>query len=154
VEVSTVFLAPDSDVLETVLGWHWGEWSAGHADANVDAWREQLRRRSSSERIPFTLVARIGGEPVGCVSVCHDDADGRYPDRGPWLSGMVVIGRARNLGVGRQLLVDAADRARAFGATQLWLHTSEAAPFYERCGYQLAHAKQSLDDDAVLWRDL
>ena len=40
------------------------------------------------------------------------------------------------------------------GATELWLHTGEAARFYERCGYQVARPKTSLVEDAVLWRPL
>lgn len=39
-------------------------------------------------------------------------------------------------------------------ATELWLHTGEAARFYERCGYQVARPKTSLVEDAVLWRPL
>src|SRR5439155_18872000 len=78
-------------------------------------------------------------------------ADSRFADRGPWLSGVVVVGRARNLGVGRGMLDAAADRARQVGATELWLHTAAAARFYERCGYELAHVKQGHEDDAVLW---
>ena len=38
------------------------------------------------------------------------------------------------------------------GATELWLHTGEAARFYERCGYEVARPKTSLARDAVLWR--
>ena len=39
-------------------------------------------------------------------------------------------------------------------ATELWLHTGEAARFYERCGYEVARPKTSLAQDAVLWRPL
>jgi GNAT superfamily N-acetyltransferase len=67
---------------------------------------------------------------------------------------VLVVARARDLGVGRHLLDAAADRARALGATRLWLRTSAAARFYERCGYRSAHAKQGLEDDAVLWVEL
>ena len=67
---------------------------------------------------------------------------------------MLVIGGARNLGVGRRLLADAAEQARQFGATELWLHTGAAAHFYERCGYQPSHDKQTINDHAVLWRSL
>ena len=154
VKVSIALLVADSPLLETVLAWHWHEWSAEHADADRDVWREQLRRRACSDRIPFTVVATLNDQAVGCLTVCDDDADERYEDRGPWLTGMLVIGTSRNLGVGRRLLVAAAERARAFGARELWLHTGAAAQFYERCGYQLIHRKETLDDDAVLWRDL
>jgi GNAT superfamily N-acetyltransferase len=153
VEIRTELLTPDSPLLETVLGWHWDEWSR-FEDGDRDGWRARLRGRARDDDIPFTLVARLDGEPVGCVTVCHDDVDARFADRGPWLSGMIVVGQARDLGVGRALLARAAERARDFGATELWLYTSEAARFYERCGYRVAHRKESLPDNAVLWRDL
>jgi GNAT superfamily N-acetyltransferase len=153
VEIHTKLLTPDDPVLETVLGWHWHEWSA-EEDGDLESWRDRLRSRARSDDIPFTLVARLDSEPVGCLTVCKDDVDARFADHGPWLSGMLVVGRARDLGVGRALLAQAAERARDFGATELWLYTSEAARFYERCGYKVAHSKERLLDNAVLWREL
>ncbi len=140
-------------ILETVLHWHWREWSRG-TEAERDEWRRRLSARTGETGIPFTLVARWGDEPVGSISVCTDDVDAEFADRGPWLSGVYVLGAARDLGLGRRLLDVAADRARETGATELWLHTGEAARFYERCGYQVARPKTSLVGDAVLWRPL
>jgi GNAT superfamily N-acetyltransferase len=69
--------------------------------------------------VPFTLVAFSGHEPIGCVSVCHDDVDVRFPLEGPWISGMFVLGIARDQGVGRMLVRAAQDAARDFGAEKL-----------------------------------
>jgi GNAT superfamily N-acetyltransferase len=91
---------------------------------------------------------------VGCLSVTDDDLDERFADRGPWLSGMVVIPRARNLGVGRVLVKAAESTARSFGVPELWLRTETAGPFYERCGWSYAAPKQSLRLAAVLRRAL
>jgi GNAT superfamily N-acetyltransferase len=148
-DVAVESLAADASVVDTVVAWHWAEWSADHADADLEAWRRGLRGRCTTA-IPFTLVAYADAEPVGCVSVCHDDADPDHLDRGPWVSGLLVIRRARNLGVGRTLLGAAGERARRHGATELWLHTSEAAQFYERCGYELVRARTDLQAAAVL----
>ncbi len=147
-------LHEDSPLLEMVLRWHWHEWSAGHDDADLDEWRARLRTRTLPDGIPFTLVAHADHEPVGCLSVCDDDGDARFPDQGPWLSGMLVVGPGRNLGIGRSLLERAAERAKVFDVAELWLHTGEASAFYQRCGWQLAHRKEHLGDDAVLWRAL
>ena len=152
-KIRSELLAPDAEVLETVVRWHWHEWSANDG-LDLDTWRSRLRTRTRPDGIPFTLVARIDDDPVGCLTVCDDDADSRFAANGPWLSGMFVVGAARNLGVGRRLLRDAASRARRFGVTQLWLRTGEAAQFYERCGYRVAHRKESVTDDSVLWLDL
>ena len=152
-DVDVESLSPADPVLETVLHWHWREWSLG-TEAEREEWRKRLRSRTGESGIPFTLVARWGDEAVGSISVCTDDVDVEFADRGPWLSGVYVLGAARDLGLGRRLLDMAANRALEAGATELWLHTGEAARFYERCGYEVARPKVSLATDAVLWRML
>ncbi|MGO9876373.1 MAG: GNAT family N-acetyltransferase [Acidimicrobiia bacterium] len=147
-------LRADSALVDVVVGWHWREWNHEYDNANLDEWRRRVRGRTQHDRVPFTLVAHLDDEPVGCLSVCDDDLDGRYSDRGPWLSGMVVIGTARNLGVGRALVRAVEVRARTFGLAELWLRTGEAGPFYERCGWTYVLRKEHLRDDAVMRRDL
>ena len=127
-------VSADDPVLETVLHWHWREWSLG-TEAERDEWRRRLRSRTGESGIPFTLLARWGGEPVGSISVCIDDVDAECVDRGPWLSGVYVLGAARDLGLGRRLLDVAARRAREAGATELGCH-GEAISFDERCGHE------------------
>jgi GNAT superfamily N-acetyltransferase len=147
-------LSADASVFDEVFRWHWLEWGVSTPNADERVWRTQLASRCHDEGIPFTLVASLDGEPVGCVSVCEDDRDARYGDRGPWLSGMVVVGPARNMGVGRELLSAAAEGVRQAAATELWVWTTEAGPFYERCGYEYAHRKENLPDRSVLYAAL
>jgi GNAT superfamily N-acetyltransferase len=151
VDVRIGAILADDPLIETLAHWHWREWSLG-TEAERDRWRANLRARTGAAGIPFTLVAHWDAEPVGSVSVCADDVDAEFADRGPWLSGVFVLGAARDLGLGRRLLTEAETRARDAGATELWLHTGEAARFYERCGYTTARPKTSLEHDAVLWR--
>ncbi len=146
-------LSNDDSVLATIANWHWREWSLG-TEEERRRWHRRLETRTGSTGIPFTIVAHWDHEPVGSISVCTDDSDPDFADRGPWLTGVYVLGAARNLGLGRRLLDAAAERAQRFGAGELWLHTGEATHFYERCGYELARPKRSLTEDAVLWRPL
>jgi GNAT superfamily N-acetyltransferase len=154
VDLRVEALADHPGLVDTVVGWHWREWSHGHAEASLDDWRSRLVARSNRDRVPFTLVAFLDAEPVGCVSVCDDDMDARFADHGPWLSGMLVIGEARNLGLGRALLREVEVRARRSGATELWLHTGEASAFYERCGWMVIARKQQMHEDTVMRLDL
>jgi len=147
-------LSAGESLFGDVFRWHWLEWGVSTPSADERGWRAQLASRCHAEGIPFTVVASLDGEPVGCASVCEDDRDARYGDRGPWLSGMVVVGPARNLGVGRELLRAAADGARQASPTELWVWTTEAGPFYERCGYEYAHRKETTRDASVLYRAL
>jgi GNAT superfamily N-acetyltransferase len=154
VDIRVEMLADHLDLVDTVIDWHWREWSHGHADASLDDWRVRLVARSNCDRVPFTLVAFVDSVPVGCVSVCDDDLDARFADHGPWLSGMLVIGEARDQGVGRTLVHEAEMLARQFGASELWLHTGEASAFYERCGWSVVSRKQQLHEDTVMRLDL
>ncbi|MCZ7528270.1 MAG: GNAT family N-acetyltransferase [Acidimicrobiia bacterium] len=113
-----------------------------------------MARRNEPDAVPFTLVAFLGPVPVGCVSVCRDDRDADFDAEGPWLSGMFVLGSARDLGVGRALVRAAEERAAAMGHRELWLHTAEAHRFYERCGWRVARVRSALGRDAVMCREL
>lgn len=143
-------LSEHPGLIDTVIGWHWHEFSAGHSDASLAHWRAQLVERSNRDRIPFTLIAFADDEPVGCVTVCTDDLDSRFADRGPWLSGMLVVNAARNLGIGRALLRAVADRARELGADELWLRTETAPSFYERCGWSTVARREQMHDSTVM----
>jgi GNAT superfamily N-acetyltransferase len=154
VECRVDLLSPDSPLIDTVVQWHWDQWSRDHDDADLDGWRAGVRERTNLDRVPFTLVAYLDGEPVGCLSVSDDDVDDRFADRGPWLSGMLVVARARNLGVGRELVQAAEDMARDFSVPELWLRTETAGPFYERCGWSYVVPKQGLRLAAVMRRTL
>jgi GNAT superfamily N-acetyltransferase len=148
------WLADHLELVDTVVGWHWREWSHGEPDASLAAWRARLVTRGNRDCVPFTLVAFSDNDPVGCVSVCEDDVDARFPLEGPWISGMFVVGLARDQGVGRMLVRAAEDRARDFGAVRLWLWTTEAAAFYRRCGWESVVSKQALADATVMRRTL
>lgn len=148
-DVRVEMLTEDSPLLDSLVAWHWREWGNG-SSADRDDWRARIRSRSNTDRIPFTLVAYLDGEPTGSVSICNDNADERFAYRGAWLTGMYVLGPARNLGVGRELVRVAEQTARRFGATELRLHTAEAGPFYERCGWSYLHRKDEPNDQSVM----
>jgi hypothetical protein len=48
-------------------------------DADIDAWRAGVRQRTNLDRVPFTLVAHLDAEPVGCLSVTDDDETSASP---------------------------------------------------------------------------
>ena len=151
-DVHVDILSADDPVLETVLHWHWREWSLG-TEAERDEWRRRLRSRTGESGIPFTLLARWGGEPVGSISVCIDDVDAEFADRGPWLSGVYVLGAARDLGLGRRLLDVAARRAREAGDRTLAAHR-RGGPLLRTLRLRGGASQTSLAGDAVLWRSL
>jgi len=80
------------------------------------------------------VVARLGGEPVGCGAF-------RMIEPGvAELKRMYVKRSARGHGVGRSLLLGLEERARSAGATRFVLETGvrqhEALALYEGAGYR------------------
>jgi DNA-binding MarR family transcriptional regulator/predicted GNAT family N-acyltransferase len=79
------------------------------------------------------LVARLHGEPVGCGAL-------KLHGTGPAeIKRMWIADRARGLGLGRRLLAELEDRARARGASAARLETNralaEAISLYRSAGY-------------------
>jgi DNA-binding MarR family transcriptional regulator len=79
------------------------------------------------------LVARIRGEPAGCGALRLLDGE---PDQ---VKRMWVAGSARGLGLGRRILAELEQRARARGGTAIRLETNhalaEAIALYRSAGY-------------------
>jgi GNAT superfamily N-acetyltransferase len=123
---------PRSDTLE-----HW-----------VALTKAECRPSDGSEPgLPFTLVARdSGGEVIGVVGLALRDPEG-LPDRGPWVVGTVVSGRARQKGVGLRLMAELYAR-RPHPYSPIWVATKNASAFYIRCGYTPLTA-----EGPILYRD-
>src|SRR5688500_3558139 len=93
-------LLADRVDLAPLLGrWHSRGWDDEGAGGSEAARTENPRGRAGRDEVPFTLIAFLGDEPVGTLSLCWDDGDERFPDDGPWLTVMFVLGAARNLGI-------------------------------------------------------
>jgi GNAT superfamily N-acetyltransferase len=142
------------DLAPAVADWHWRQWGRdGGLDSQI-TWTSTIARRLRTDEVPFTVIAFVGDDHVGSLSVCWDDADDQFAEVGPWLSGMFVLPPARNLGIGRHLLADAERRAVGMGHSELWAHTAEAEQFYARCGWEVVRPKVPLQRDAVVRRAL
>jgi ribosomal protein S18 acetylase RimI-like enzyme len=80
------------------------------------------------------LVMRLDGEPVGCGGFKPDNGGAAYIKR-MWISR-----NARGLGLGRRLLRELEDRARAMGYRLIRLETekslTEAQQLYRSSGYR------------------
>jgi RimJ/RimL family protein N-acetyltransferase len=109
-----------------------GRWIG--AEAPVDTERRRQRMVEDVERDDaIVLVAEAGGAPVGELGLHL----ARY---GVAELGMAVAAGWRGRGVGRALLAEAIDRARAAGAhkvaLQVWPHNAAAIALYERFGFE------------------
>lgn len=102
------------------------------------------------------LVARKGSEILGWIDISRIPRDGR---RHAGNLGMGVDARYRGQGVGRKLLREAMDAARASGFLQVelgvWASNTPARTLYERAGFQetgwgrRARYLEDFEDDLV-----
>jgi DNA-binding MarR family transcriptional regulator/GNAT superfamily N-acetyltransferase len=80
------------------------------------------------------LVASLHGKPVGCGALIF------YPDAVGLVKRMWVAPEVRGLGLGRRLLYELEDRARANGVTLMRLETKDELPeaiqMYQTSGYR------------------
>jgi len=87
------------------------------------------------------LVARLGGEPVGCGAVKFHGSQGE-------IKRMWVAGGTRGLGVGRRILRELEEHARRHGVSVVRLETnrslSEAINLYRSSGY---HEVSAFNDE-------
>ncbi|HTP19937.1 MAG TPA: GNAT family N-acetyltransferase [Solirubrobacteraceae bacterium] len=83
------------------------------------------------------LVAETAGELVG-LCTAYDDIHSVRFGRRVWVEDLAVHPERRSLGIGKRLLDEAKDWARARGASHLELDSAETRPdahrFYEREG--------------------
>ena len=94
-----------------------------------------LAPRGAARTTAVVLVATLGDEFVGFCTA-YDDIESVRFGRRVWVEDLAVHPDRRSLGIGKRLLDEAKDWARARGATHLELDSAEtradAHRFYER----------------------
>jgi predicted N-acetyltransferase YhbS len=100
--------------------------------ASVDTMQARLAAAERIDRIPLSLVALHGGQPLGVVNLVDSDDENR-PQWSPWLAGMVVHKAWRGRGVGSVLVRELLVHARRLGLPRVYLGT-DGPGFYTRLG--------------------
>ena len=103
--------------------------------ATVARMQARVETAHHPDRLPLSLVALHGGQPLCVVNLVDDDDQDRLQWR-PWLAGMVVHKAWRGRGVGSVLVRAVLDEARRLGLPRVYLGTDGPA-FYTRLGAEL-----------------
>lgn len=128
------YLVDSDKAFEPVVDWVHSQWVAHWGRSRLST-VQLLRSRLSRDRLPLTLVAQVGDEPVGTLSIADDEAPA---GRGclPCLSGVYVPPAWRGRGVGGQLCARAVGEAVRLALPRLGLFTADARDFYARRGWR------------------
>jgi GNAT superfamily N-acetyltransferase len=136
-------LAKHSHLSLTLASWHseaFGSWLGGWTTEEA---LFELLTHCDPDQLPCTWVALLGRQPVGSISLLHDDPPG--PSHlGPWLASFYVVPTLRGRGIGSRLHDYCLQEAFRLGLRRLFLWTPGSASFYLprgwlRAGALLAH---------------
>jgi predicted N-acetyltransferase YhbS len=127
-------LAECPHLLRRVAGWLHAEWfeHLGHSPEQSEA---VVRSRAQRGRLPLTLVALAGEEPIGTASLVEDVLPEDWRPA-PFLAGVYVVPAWRRRGVGTRLCRDALTEACRLGLDRLHLFTPDHEAFYARLGWE------------------
>jgi len=111
-----------------------------------------LRTHTAQDRIPFTVVAVVGGNPVGSCSVIENDCVHR-PQYAPWVAAVYVKPEFRRRGVASKLLREAARIGARVPVEGLYIDCHvKTVPVYERSGWTILEREVGDKDSVVMFR--
>lgn len=129
-------IGPLADAADAAVlaGWIWTEWARHEPGVSRAASDASVHAALHGAPLPYFVVARAAGEPVGCASIVAADLPTR-PDLGPWLANVYVRPDWRGRGLGTALV----EHAMAYGAAiadTLYLYTTGRTALYARLGWR------------------
>jgi GNAT superfamily N-acetyltransferase len=128
------FLADRPALAPVLAAWHAEAWARLYPGMTAATAARDLLSHTGRGQVPTTLVALLGSDPAGCVSLIEDDLPGciRY---NPWVASLYVRADLRGRGIGAALLVRICEVADALGLQESFLFTEAQAPFFRRRGW-------------------
>ncbi|MCG8554998.1 MAG: GNAT family N-acetyltransferase [Proteobacteria bacterium] len=119
-------------LVSQVADWLLGEWPGFFSVRDPKSY---LEARLERHKLPLTLIALRGQEPVGTVALSPRSLRA-YAHLSPWISGLVVRRGYRRHGIGSQLVASATELAWSLGTRRLYVAACYPKLF-ERLGWRL-----------------
>jgi GNAT superfamily N-acetyltransferase len=137
--------------LLAVATWIYEEWWKRRNKSCEDVLR-WLRTHTEKDTVPFTVVALVGGNPVGSCCVIENDCVHR-PQYAPWVAAVYVKPEFRRRGVASKLLQEAARIAARVPVEGLYIDCHvKTVPVYERSGWTIFEREVGDEDSVVMFR--
>jgi predicted N-acetyltransferase YhbS len=143
------YLADHPELIPVLAAWLQEEW--GHLDprSSVKHKEVMLRERLNRDKIPLTLVAFLGTEPVGTVSLQLRELP-THRQYLHWLGTVYVLPPYRSQGVGSQLVERAVAEAERLGVSELYLYTPDQEQMYASLGWTAIERTRHRNQEVVI----
>ena len=139
--------------LEAVGNWIFHQWWSRRCDS-VEVVLAWLRTHAQKDKVPYTVVAVVGGIPVASCSVIQNDCVHR-PQYSPWVAAVFVKPEMRHRGIASAMLQEAAAIARRADVKGLYIDClGVTAPVYEKNGWKVYEREVGDKDSVVMLRPI
>ena len=143
------YLVDYADRLETLAGWHHGEWSHLNPGDTLEKRVIRVREHLGRRQIPTTFIALDGETLLGSACLLADDMH-QFRDLTPWLASVFVAPERRSRGAGSAVVERVVEEARSLGVRTLYLYTPDRESFYARTGWIVHERTEYLGIDVVI----
>jgi GNAT superfamily N-acetyltransferase len=111
-----------------------------------------LRTHTETDKVPYTVVAIVDGQPVGSCCVIESDCVHR-PQYSPWVAAVYVKPEYRLQGVASAVLQEAARIATRAGVRGLYIDCHiKTVPVYEKSGWTIFEREVGDKESVVMFR--
>lgn len=133
------YLANHQHWLETVAQWTVTEWSKYDPTLTIERSLTSIRSRLNIDKVPLTLVASRGDQPIATVNLKDSVLVEGVPSGKTWLGSFYVTPDWRRQGVGTMLMRAAFCQALELGLEELFLFTSDHSivHWYEKQSWEV-----------------
>ncbi|HXC33446.1 MAG TPA: GNAT family N-acetyltransferase [Verrucomicrobiae bacterium] len=134
--VDIEYLPNDVETIRVVASWLHSEWGHLNPGSTLETAVQRISQRAGHARkIPWTMIAREEGSPVGTASLVANDMTTRL-DLAPWLASVYVLPTHRRRGVGAALCRRVVQEAFGLGFHRIYLFTPSQQHFYKTLGWE------------------
>ncbi|MBI3259888.1 MAG: GNAT family N-acetyltransferase [Ignavibacteriae bacterium] len=128
--------------IPTLVQWIYDDWHTHDATLTKEKlYGSFMKRLSSSEDLPITLVILKEKVPVGTIALKQERASefADFPETALWIGSLHVVLEERDKGVGTELLKFVSSIAKKLGQDKLYVYTTEPrnVPWYCKRGVKV-----------------
>lgn len=135
--------------IPTLAEWHFGQWGKWNPENTIEKRIERLQRQTDKSRLPMTIVALYGADPIGSASLVLADLETKE-ELSPWLASVFVEPNWRDQGVGTSLVQKVCDLAIAMQFDRIYLFTPDKERFYRGLGWKPVERSEYRGDPIVI----